>query len=415
MKKSHPYRVKPAFILFSNIVIFFLQIIYRVKPNIPKEVKQLKKPYLLLANHVGFYDPFFISHFLWRKPHFVSSDAVMKDKVKGFFMRGFGVIPIKKNMNDSQTIRVMKTVVNEGGAIGLFPEGARTWTGETLPIEPSIGKLAKFLNVPIVTAKMKGMFSFNPRWAHTIRRGRVEIDYNLIVSAEEIKELKHEEITRRIKQSLSHSEVAYQRENKIKFHSRFRAEYMNHVLFYCTSCGSFEGFNSNGNQLICSACNAEIFVHQYGFLESKNKLPYNNLEDAFAHQLKAYSKYINAHIEKNTSDAIIEEQNMIVYKENEKGEFTNMGKGSVILFLDRIEIDLPNKATIKLEMDEIQTLNPQFRERIELFYKKTPYRFVGEKPGVSGVKWELACSLIWKSNKQNMKLTPYVKAWLNDI
>ena len=122
----------------------------------PREVKKLKSPYLLLSNHIGFWDPFIVGHFLPRFTHFVSSDAAFKARVAGFFLPRLGTIPKKKNLRDTKVIRDMDAVITQGENVGLFPEAVRNWAGLSLPIDPSIAKLIKFLKAPVVVASMKG-------------------------------------------------------------------------------------------------------------------------------------------------------------------------------------------------------------------------------------------------------------------
>ena len=160
--------------------------VFKISANIPVEVKNINEPYLLLSNHYGRYDPFIISDFIKMKPNFVSSDAILRDPFYGRIFTGLGAIPKKKGVRDSHVIREMKKVIDRGGAIALFPEATRTWSGVTQYIDPSIAKLARLLNVPVVTAKMKGAYAFDPRWARPLRRSKMEIDYELSVTKDQM-------------------------------------------------------------------------------------------------------------------------------------------------------------------------------------------------------------------------------------
>ena len=97
----------------------------------PKEVKELKAPYLVLSNHVGFWDPFIAGHFLPPFTHFVASDATFRNKIIRFLLTRLGTIPKKKNMRDTKVIRDIISVIRQGENVGIFPEAVRNWAGSS--------------------------------------------------------------------------------------------------------------------------------------------------------------------------------------------------------------------------------------------------------------------------------------------
>jgi len=407
--KSRKYRISIFFRILAKVVIFIFARIFHVKANPSEEIRNINTSYLLLGTHVGFWDPFLAGYFLHKKPHFVASDGVLRDPIKRFFLKGFGVIGIKKNMRDTSSVRTMLSLIQNNEAIGLFPEAARTWTGNTLFIDPAVAKLVKLFNVPVVTAKFKGMFLFNPRWAHKLRKGKVEIDYQLIISKEELKDISADEIMSRIRTSLQHNEMEYQQQQRTVIQSEKRAEYLNHVIFYCPVCKSFHGFSAKGNFITCYSCGFQIFVDKFGFLEGTNglKLPYNQLPDAFALQFTTFSEYIIAQFNNAVSDVLFSEKDMMIYQINEKEMYDLIGVAKLDFYIDRIEAGFENMEKMVFYISEIQSLNPQLRERIEVYYKNIAYRFEGKNPGVSGVKWEIACNAIWKLTNQPFKASRY--------
>ncbi|MCK5535759.1 MAG: 1-acyl-sn-glycerol-3-phosphate acyltransferase, partial [Bacteroidales bacterium] len=223
MKK---YKINKGFQLLAKIFLFFFTKRFKITADISDEIKNIDEPYILLSNHVGFWDPFVVSNFIKKYPHFVSSDAVMKDPIKRFFLERYKIIPKRKNMRDTQVIRTLLEYIKNGEAVALFPEATRTWTGNTLHIDDSIGKLIKLLNVPVITVKMQGMFLFNPRWAYSTRNAAVNIVYKLMADKEKLSRLSSQEITVLLKADLEHSESEYQKNAQVKIRSNKRAEYL---------------------------------------------------------------------------------------------------------------------------------------------------------------------------------------------
>jgi len=192
------YKPNWVVLVFVRLLFTLFSLYYNIRPRMSEEVRKLKSPYLVLGNHVGFFDPFVTGNFLPRVTHFVASDAAFSNPIFNFFLRRLGTIPTLKNIRDTQAIRDIIAVIQRGGNVGIFPEAVRTWSGTGFPIDPSIAKLIKLLKVPVVVPILKGMNLFNPRWSVKTRRTRVEIVYNLVLDKSEVKELSKDEIFERL-------------------------------------------------------------------------------------------------------------------------------------------------------------------------------------------------------------------------
>jgi len=408
MKK---YRIPLFFQLLANFIFYFFVKIFNIKANLPKEVKNQNGAYLLLSNHVGYWDPFIISYFLKKKPHFVVSDATLRDPTIRFLLKKFGVISKKKNMKDTKVIREMMEYVQHNEAIALFPEGTRTWTGNTLNIEPATAKLIKIMGIPVITANMKGMYLSNPRWAYKIRKAKVHIDFKLMINSDTIKDSSLTEINSLIEQHLSHNEMEYQQNEEIKIRSNKRAEYLNHVIFYCPKCRTLKGFGAKNNHLNCKNCNLKIEVNEYGFFETDEfKLPYKNILQAYNQQVEYLTNYVNQQIELKNKNYLFSDNDVLIYKSDVNFDYELIGKGNLYFYIDRIEVVILNQNSLIFNLNKLQTLNPQLNERIELYYQDIAYRFIGVEPGLPGIKWEIACNTVWSNTKQFHKVSPHLKS-----
>ncbi len=392
-----------------QLVIWVFKKVFNITANIPDEVKLINEPYLLLANHYGRYDPFIIGDYIKRKPNFVSSDAILRSPIYGPLFRGLGAIPKKKGMRDSHVVREMKKVIDQGGAIGLFPEATRTWSGVTHYIDPSIAKLAKLLGVPVVTAKMKGAYAFDPRWARPLRRSRMEIDYSIALTKNQLKELDSESAMKIIKSKLDHDDIAYAREQHLIIKSNHRAEYIERMLFQCPQCESFNGFTSTGNSFSCNSCSHTIEIEPSGFFTSKNaSVLFDNPRDWFKWQNKNFVNHIESTLQNPSSKPLFESESMEIHEAIGAGKMIRKGIGKVSFYQDRIEVACAN-CNRSLAHSDITSLSPQFKERVELFFQDKAYRFGSTKHQEPGVKWELAINTVWNSTGQHFKLAPYFK------
>ena len=404
MKK--PYPINPILKYVVKVWMFLFTTWFKVRGNIPPELKKINEPYLLLGNHYGRFDPFIISYFLAKRPNFVSSDAILRDRVVGRLFKGLGAMPIKKGLRDSMARREMKKVMQAGGAIALYPEGTRTWTGVTHPMDPSIAKLVRFLNVPVITAKMRGAYLMDPRWATPMRRAAMEIDYENIITKEETRELTEEEIFERVKGGLHQDDIAYQEEKKIKIKSDRRAEQVEKVVFQCQCCEEFADFSAQGNSFSCDHCQQVFEMDDYCFISSSKELRFNNLRDWINWQNENFVSFLRIEYPKGGEEPLFKASQMSIERAKGDESMDKLGLGEILFYRDRIEVKV-NDEEMHLDFKGITSLSAQYMERIEFFHEDYAFRFVSKKHFESGLKWELATNVVWSLSGDDHKVASY--------
>ncbi len=412
MKQNQAYPSTFIMRLLARTVFFLFTKYFRIKGRIPREVKSLKPPYLLLSNHAGYWDPFIAGYFLPHFVHFVSSDAAFKTKFQNFFMRRLGAIPKKKNIRDTKVIRDIAAVINQGRSVGIFPSGSRSWAGQSLEFDPSIIKLIRLLKVPVVTCVLKGMSLFNPRWSKKLRRTRVESEYKLFIHPEDLDKFSDQELFEQLKNALHQNDVSWQRKKKNRIFSQKRAEYVNHALFVCPHCLAIDRFRAAGNNFVCIGCKYDIHIDTYGFYKrmSSGKIYFDNILDWYLWQEGWLHDFIQQKIEADYTGQVFTDVGSHVYHEAKMSGFEYIGEANLTLFIDRIEIDFQGKRTnLVMNFNDLQTINPQVNEMLEIFYKGEAYRIIGGYNGVSALKWEIAANVIWKNSGQLNKLSAYLK------
>lgn len=409
-KKSYPTSYYIRFVAWLLFNLF--AVVFRIKKKMPEEVKKLKPPYLVLGNHVGYWDPFVTGNFLPHFVHFVSSDAAFRNPFNRFFLTRLGTIPKKKNVRDSQVIRDIVSVIRQGENVGIFAEAVRNWAGSSLRMDPSIVKLLKLLKVPVVVPVLKGMNLFNPRWSPKLRYTRVEVEYKLLFHHNELATLSDQEIFTRLSDAMKHDEVEYQRTKMNKIHSAHKAENINHALYICPECHTIDSFKTAGNNFECALCGYDIHIDEYGFFEraSEGKLFFDNIRDWYYWEEKWLLRHVADLFDKKSNDFIFEDQNSAFYETNENDEIVFVDHVDIKLYIDRIEIYFYTKKEKKtLNFDDLQTINPQVNDRLEIFYNNKAYRAIGHRPGVSALKWEVALNAIWNKLGQKHKLSAFIE------
>ncbi len=255
--------------LGKNIVPFFFQ----KKYGITHEGQVPEPPFVLIANHVSYWDPFFLACPIKYPTAWVTARAHFENSLLAPLIKATGAIPKRKARPDVETIKGIFNVLRQGGVVGLFPEGSISWTGQTGDHFPGTDKLLDRVDVPILAVRIKGAWLKKPRWADRKRKGQVNLE---LKTFEDSKALDF----------IDYSEWEWQREEKNIFPGRGRAEGITRVLWFCSECGTFGKFKIEENDAVCSDCGRKWHVDEYGFINGQDGVRLYN------EQLEFLQKYL---------------------------------------------------------------------------------------------------------------------------
>ena len=212
-----------------------------------------------------------------------------------WLMNRVGIIFKRKFVQDVHLLKNMKHCVNDLNecALVMYPEAKFSLDGTTSYLPPALGKLAKYLGVPVVAANMHGNYVSQPQWNRPKNRlaGKVHkgtplvTDVTLVASAEEVKALKSDEIQARIEQALQYDDFAWQKENNVLIKDKRRAEGLHKILYKCPHCGTEFNMHSEGARLSCARCGSIWEMSERGELAGVNcETVYSHIPDWFAYE-----------------------------------------------------------------------------------------------------------------------------------
>ncbi len=228
-----------------------------------------KPPYLLLCNHNAFLD-FMVATaaiFPHRANYVVAIDGFIK---RERLLRSIGCICKRKFTSDTVLVRQLRTVIDNGDIAVIYPEARYSLCGTTAVLPPSLGKLAKYLKVPVVTLITHGHHINSPFWNLKGRGIRTEAVFKKILTGEEVESLTSEEINAVINREFQYDDYRWQKENNIRVRYKKRAEGLHKVLYQCPNCKTEYRITSRGDRLRCGSCGKEWVMTELGELRAVN-------------------------------------------------------------------------------------------------------------------------------------------------
>lgn len=238
----------------------------QVKLKTSGSLKNIKPPYIVVANHSGFADVGgLIADAYPNCINFVISVTQIVKWPKA--IKYMGILPKKQFAVDTTLIRDIKYVLEKNRIVAIYPEGKLSVVGKPNIIKPNIAKLIKLLKAPLVTVRFDGSYLHKPRWAKSKRYVPMNAEVKLAVTKEEISTITVDEIHRRIIENLSYDDYAYQLNNKIEINVPDLVEGLEGILYKCPNCGEEFVMTAKGNALTCGKCGGTVMQNKFGQLE----------------------------------------------------------------------------------------------------------------------------------------------------
>ena len=107
-------------------------------------------------NHFGWLDPAAFGATSPRPIHYMAKVEAHRVPGLGHMIRAFGTFSVRRGESDREAVRLMRGVVREGHALGLFVEGTRQRSGVPGEVKAGASMVALQEEAPVVAAAIHG-------------------------------------------------------------------------------------------------------------------------------------------------------------------------------------------------------------------------------------------------------------------
>ncbi|MBO5784303.1 MAG: 1-acyl-sn-glycerol-3-phosphate acyltransferase [Clostridia bacterium] len=133
--------------------------------NKEKQGKKLKKPSILVSNHISLLDFVLYLFVFWRNfVHFQVAEVMFnKSKFMNWLLLKLGCIRVDRNQFDFGFVGDSLELLDKGEIVGIFPSGRLPIDGKPFPFKPSVIFIALRTDAPIIPVYTDGQYGLFKR------------------------------------------------------------------------------------------------------------------------------------------------------------------------------------------------------------------------------------------------------------
>jgi len=334
-------------------------------------LKPPKGPVLFLSNHQLNLDAVRLRIVNNRRIVFVAHDEVYRNWFFRFVAHSLADTVCRSNSkNNISYLKELFQAKKQGLSIGIYPEGGIAYFNQSLPIDISIAKLAKKLDIPIMLCNVHGGSFVSPRWSRHKSRNKVIYSYEKLIDVDTLRQMSVNDLYNTIMQYISFNDYDWQRDKMLKIRRKHPCANLEHAFCVCPQCKEVNSLSFYNDKIICNNCNNTFSMDNYGFLTGADGIDdlvkWNNL------QQDILTKYLST----PRSKILLHDTNLEYLTTPIGTYFKNSTKSTadITLYYDRIEIMSENN-TSSIPIQDIVNVYVEFKNTLQIHTNSNRYRF----------------------------------------
>ena len=155
---------------------------------------------VVVCNHRSGVDPFFLQVLCKRLVHWMVAKEYCEHWAYGWFLRACGAIPVNRGGIDTAATKMAIRCAEEGGLVGMFPEGRVNMT-ETflLPVRPGAVLVALRAGRPLLPCYIEGAPTRGTPLSSFFMPARVRVSFGELIDVKEYEDVEqNDELVREI-------------------------------------------------------------------------------------------------------------------------------------------------------------------------------------------------------------------------
>lgn len=272
MKKTQNKYKKPnpfIYFLYHILCKIIAKFAFNTKV-LRNEVKGVKGPYVILANHESKIDFINLAITTKRRMHIVISNSFYQTISIKPLLDMIKVIPKQQFQTTPADIRKMKKAIDNNVPLGIYPVGLMSENGISTSPSFSIAKLLKLLNTDVYICYTEGSYLTQPKWSKVRRKGKITVDVYKLISKEDLATISNEELFQLVGKNINYNSYENQKKNMIPFKNGNNVQGLEYVLYQCPKCKTIKSIVSEETtKLKCTCCGYKVEADNYGLLNGE--------------------------------------------------------------------------------------------------------------------------------------------------
>jgi len=157
-------------------MFILFKLLFRVKAE-GRENIPARGPAIFASNHTSYIDPIVIGISVKPRVTFLAKSELYSIPILRSVLKMLGALPVRAGIADRESLRKTIEALQNGGVVGLFPEGTRSRDGNLLPPHKGVAMIALKTSSPIVPTAITGTYKVLPADAHFIRIAPIKIRF----------------------------------------------------------------------------------------------------------------------------------------------------------------------------------------------------------------------------------------------